>query len=699
MRAAPPTPLAALAVLVLAAAPTAAHDVTPNYDQARTDRWRCRLCPFEPASHREGRWTVGAIAVEDAEPRFGRDNGLDEDGHHVDVHADYRRRGEDGGALTFAGEHLGLDARDARFAVGTGRGDVVALRWRELPRNVAADGRTPYTGRASLSLPAGWVPAFNTSDMTALSDAARAFDHATHRRQASAAFGVRLRPRWRVAADYARETKRGTEETYADFLYQATALPKPIDHETEEAGGTLRFEGDTLVFATSLRNARFRNAHESLEWENAFSAWPAAGRKALAPDNDARSLSVVSRWTRGRTTLNGTLAWGRLRQDAPFLPYTRNTALDLGPPPADGLRGRVRTFAGRLRLVSVLTDRLRVGVEHRRRDRDHATRKLVLAPVLGDFFASAPRESRLYDLDDSATRVRVQYRPWRRVRVAAGAATQRVRRAPLEIERNNERGGWLELSATGPNGLRATVRVADARRDASGFRDLTTNNPRMRRFHQAERRQRTWKAEVDYHFASLGLSVGLDADHRRNDHPDSALGLLHDQDRGWGVDFAYAPGGRLALSGFHAERRTGSRTAGSNTFSDADWWYGTRDDVATTGLTLDARGLARGALDLSITYAHSRGRGRYDTALEAATNAWSAFPTLVSEHRALDVRGRYRLRERVTLTARYYHEDYGATDWALDGAGLAAAWNLISFGRVAPDYGNGLFSVSVETRL
>ena len=76
-----------------------------------------------------------------------------------------------------------------------------------------------------------------------------------------------------------------------------------------------------------------------------------------------------------------------------------------------------------------------------------------------------------------------------------------------------------------------------------------------------------------------------------------------------------------------------------------------------------------------------------------------AFPTLGSEHLSLDVRARYRWKERVTLTARYYHEDYGSTDWAIDGVGQAAARNLISFGRRSPDYSNGLVSFSVETRL
>ena len=190
--------------------------------------------------------------------------------------------------------------------------------------------------------------------------------------------------------------------------------------------------------------------------------------------------------------------------------------------------------------------------------------------------------------------------------------------------------------------------------------------------------------------------MGFDADYRRNDYPDSALGLRRDEDRGWSVDFSYTPNANLTLSGFHTVRQAGARTAGSSAFALADWWYGTEDAVDTTGLAMDLRGVATERLDLSITYTHSRGLGRYDTEREGVSDA---FPTLLSDHLALDIRARYRWKERVTLTARYYHEDYGSTDWALDGVGQAAARNLISFGRTSPDYSNGLVSFSVETRL
>ena len=392
MRRGTPGRLAPLLILAIGfvALSGAAAEAVANYDQVRSDRWRCRLCPFELASHREGSWRVGAISVEDAEPRFGRDNGLDKEGTRLDLHAGYRHRGTDGRAVTVRGDDLGLDSRDLVLDYADSRRGGIAFRWREIPRNVATDGRTPYAGRTVLSLPEHWVRAFDTARMTALGDTARmtalgdtgnAFDHGTQRRMAAATANFRPHPRWRIEADYSRETRTGTADTHADFLYQTVGLPKPIDHETEELGGKVRFEAGTFLLAGSVRGSRFENGDPALEWDNAFGTLPATGRKGLAPSNDARSASLVSRWTRGRTSINGSVTWGRHRQDAPFLPYSGNPGVDVGPPPSDSLHGQARTLATTFAVVSRPTDRLRVSLRHRRSERDNDTRTLLLTPV------------------------------------------------------------------------------------------------------------------------------------------------------------------------------------------------------------------------------------------------------------------------------------------------------------------------------
>ena len=178
-----------------------------------------------------------------------------------------------------------------------------------------------------------------------------------------------------------------------------------------------------------------------------------------------------------------------------------------------------------MNLVSRLTDRLRLGVAHRRRERENDTSALLLTPVLGDLFATTPRASRIHAFDHTRTALRLQYRLTHRVRLAAGADQRRVSRAASEIVQNDERARWLEVLGTDLRGFRLSARFATADRDASAFREVTANNPLTRRFHQAARRQRLWRGKIDYLWASAGLSVGLQADHRWNDYPNSSLGI------------------------------------------------------------------------------------------------------------------------------------------------------------------------------
>ena len=697
----PKPPLAAflavnvtLATLMVSNPVAGEAGITPNYAKVDTARWRCRLCPFEAVQSR-GSMTAGIIHVDGSQPRFGRDDGLDEKGFHIALNADYHRRDEDGRSVELTAGDVGLDSRYARLRIGEGREWDLRITHRETPRIVAAKGRTPYSGRTSLTLPSDWVAASDTREMTKLISDSHPFDYATHREKTALDVRFGLHPGWRLKAGYSHETKQGTEETYADFLYQATGLPKPIDYRSEEFTAGLSFDRGPFLAAAEFRSSRFRNHDPFLEWENPWSGRTVEyGRKALAPDNDARSASFVSRLALGHgTTINAALTWGEMTQDDAFLPYTTNPSLTLDPLPADSLDGQVRTFAGTFNLVSQLTDRTRFSLEHRQRRRENDTGTLTLTPVLGDLFVPATRESKTHDFDKENTKLRLQYRIARGVKLAAGAETNRIHRSRLEISENEEGRVWTELSADNLRGFRVKLKRMTADRSASAFQDLTTNNPLARRYYQAERKRREWRADVNYHFATVGLSLGVNAYHRRNHYPDSVIGLRHDEDRGRGADFSYSPTARLTLSGFLMSEDITSATAGSLAFAAPDWMYGAKDTVNTAGLTFALHKVLRERLDLSFSYVHSDGVADYHTEFQERL---SVFPSLVSEHRTFDVRARYRWRDRLAFIVRYRHEDYRSADWALAGIGPDAVHNVISFGRSSPDYSTGYFSALVE---
>ena len=686
---------ATAALVVWTTAPAATEGFPPNYAKADTSRWRCRLCPFEMASFTRANWAAGAIHVAGAEARFGRDNGLVESGIEPDMNAAYRRRDENGKTTEIVGRRLGLDSRTLHVRVYDGYRDLRLVR-RDIPRNISTRGRTPFLrdpGGTSLALPADWAAAFDTADMAKLDDSAR-FDHATRRTRTSFNVRVRPHPSWWVATGISRETKSGTAQTYADFLYQATGLPKPVRFLTDEFAAGTGWERRSFQVAAEFRNSRFRNRNHALEWQ---SPWlgpvVARGRKALAPDSRARDLTLVSRSVFGnRTTLNTTLTWSEARQDDVFVPYTTNTGLDLDPLPANSLDGLARFFAATVNLVSRPTNRLRLTVGHRLRDRDNATATRIFTPVRGDLYSPGPVSSRSYDVAKSTTELGVQYRPWPRIGVALHTEANRVRRDPAEVATNKERRHRVDLSVHRWRGFRANLRFARSDRDASEFRDLTPNNPLTRRYHQAEREQRVWRASVGYAAQPLGLWVDLVAECRKNAYPASVLGLLHDRNCARGGDIGYAPTERLSLLVFHRDNETGSATAGRTGFRGPDWRYETEDSVATAGLGLDLPALVDGRLRLSVEYVQSLGAGRYAT-------DWAGqsvpFPEMVSNHRSLDLDARFRWREGRALVFRLRHERYRAEDWAL-AEDLAAVRNVLSFANASPRYSNNLVAVSYE---
>ncbi|MCY3813681.1 MAG: MtrB/PioB family decaheme-associated outer membrane protein [Gammaproteobacteria bacterium] len=685
---------AALAVLAATTvSPLHGAVVEPNYDNVDTSRWRCRLCPFDLSTVRQGHWRVEALAVDDAHTRFGRDNGLDRAGVRGNGDASLAYGNAEGRHLAIDAVDLGLDSRQARFRTGyNGRYDVL-VQWREVPRIVAADGRTPYSGDTMLELPETWGDR-EPQNATA---ASAQFPYATHRRQARARLSFEPAPAVRLRASYARETKTGTTETFADRFYQATGLPKPIDHASEEIRGQAVFTSQPWVVGAELRRSRFRNANAALVWENAFSPrGDPTGRIALAPDNDADTATLTSRTGFGRTRLSARLTWGRHRQDDAFLPYTTNGGLGLEALPAPSLGGHARTFAGAVSLASRLTRRLRLSLTHRQHERDNRSPVLMLSPVLGDLIVTPPRPSRSYGLRRQTTEARLRHRIGPRLSVALGGRSTEAERTRLEIARNRENGAWVDLLAHGPGGLALSLKASQASRDASPFRTVSRNNPLTRRYYQAARDQRAWRARVDYRVPASQVALGAEAEVRATDYPSSELGLTRERDDGWGVDVSYAPAADIYLSAFLESRASDATTAGSQSHPPIDWYYDTFDRTRATGFVARANGVLHPGLDVELTYSQVDGRGRYATAF---ADAVQAFPELVSDHRSLKVEATYRWRRQTQVAVRWYWEDYASADWAFRGVTPDAIRNVLTFGRRPPTYTNAFLGVSLERRM
>ena len=689
--------IGAIVAITCIAPPSAAAGFTVNYANADTSRWSCRLCEFDKATERSGAVSAGAMQSTDGEMRFGRDNGIDRAGGYLGLNADYRIGTAGGLILEFVGRHLGLKSRDAALGIRKPSRYGVRVRYREIPHNIARDGRTPFIGSDTLLLPADWVAAPTTGDMTHLVPLSRPFVLATERRRSDIDAWFHPAPRLTLRTGYFIERKRGTAQTYRDAFHQSTALPEPIDYHTEGAEAGLTYEHPVVMAALFYRHRRFDNDHDALEWRNPYAASQTIGRSAVAPGNKTDTFSFISRIRLGRhTTINASLVRSDARQHVPFLPYTTNESLNLPPITEKSLNGKRESDSHVVNIVSRPMRRLRLSVSHGEVERNDRRPAIVLTPVLGDLFATRETTALGYSFKRRKTDIAARYKLPGALRVAAGFRNVDLSRTNLEIAANEENRVWVEVTGDIGNGWRLSAYHAGADRDASEFHANTPNNPLTRRFHQADRRDNEWRGTIRFDSNSTGFSAGLDLDYRKHRYPDSPLGLQREVARGWFLDVAYAAGTAASLSGFYGERTRRSETAGSLAYPTGDWRYDIEDRVTSAGARLRADGFLHPTVGLTVDYAYSNGVGDYSTSFE---NLVSGFPSLVSRHESVDVRLRHAWRARTDLVLRYYFERFRAADWAIDGFGQDSIRNVLSFGRSSPRYRNHLIALSVERRL
>ncbi|HVF47498.1 MAG TPA: MtrB/PioB family outer membrane beta-barrel protein, partial [Pyrinomonadaceae bacterium] len=158
----------------------------------------------------------------------------------------------------------------------------------------------------------------------------------------------------------------------------------------------------------------FRNSIPALTWENPFRTTDALatapafnvgrnrfvrGQLALSPDNDFQSISITGSVDLPRyTQIRGAISWGRSTQNAPFLPYTLNSAMvapNLLPgqpalfnlaPPQPSLEGEVDTLDQNYALASRPFKSMKFLLQYRYFDRDNKTPLLIFPglPAFGD---------------------------------------------------------------------------------------------------------------------------------------------------------------------------------------------------------------------------------------------------------------------------------------------------------------------------
>ena len=361
------------------------------------------------------------------------------------------------------------------------------------------------------------------------------------------------------------------------------------------------------------------------------------------------------------------------------------------PLPSQSLEGKVDSSRTLVTIRGVLTRRASFDIRYHSRERDNNTPILSLLPIIGDAFTLGPETSRSYSFDNDQRKMAFHYRMFSGTRLTVGLHHIERQRTRSEISTNEEGRQWVKITSNTFKGLRISLEYKDSSRDAATLRPITNNNPLTVRYHQAARDRSSLKTHLDYQIPNSPVILSASAGRSQTDYPGSTLGLQKNDDNAWGINVSYRPTETFFISAGQDAQAIDSETYGSLSFAARDWIYLTSDDVRTTTVRLEKNGLLENRLDLAFNYLYSDGAGDYVTSFE---NETSPFPRLISQHRSVDLKAKYRASAKLAVELRLYQERYRSADWALDGVAVNTIRNLITMGRVSPNYSINLASVS-----
>lgn len=690
-------PLAAFATLLCAGAALAQ---TAEAQPPDTSAWTCKFCPFETGT--SGWVEFGEGFLTDESDRFGDYTGIDGEDPFFVGNAELRRRGEEGLDWTVAVTDLGLPSRELRLDAGRQGRYGFDLAWDGVRSVRAYDAATPFRGAGgdTLTLPAGWNAAPATGAMTDLWNV-RFADLRVDRERIEAGAKVHVSPRATYRVRYRRETRSGTDAMGAAFLTKSALLPEPVDDSTDVMEVSTALALPAWQLRAAYHGSLYRNRNDALTWQNPYdplSAGNDAGRLALAPDNQAHHVSTaLAVQAVPRTSLTGQLVFGRLLQEDRFIPATINPDLAATLPRNDA-GGRVDTLDGTLRAGTRLTPSTRLNLDYRYRDRDNVTPRELYPQVQSDVYAAAPRENRPYRFTDQGFGASLRQRLGSEARAAVGYDRDSHRRTLQSVDRTVEDTLWGRFDLQPLEQADLEFRMAQSERDGPVPHALDAaappENPRMRRFHLADR-TRTVTA-VRWSGTAMGqLSYGAGAEWADDEYAGTGLGVTEGRDFGVSADVSWVPSTDLLAALVATRNALRTEQAGSQSFTAAQWTADNRDTTSTVTLNLERRNLVA-AVDVAATWTwvDSSGETRVVNAGQA-----QAFPDLESTLQAFGVRAAYHVSPRATLTLGLRHEQYDADDWQLDGLDPDTVSNLLATDLEADDYRVNLVYLTATWRL
>jgi MtrB/PioB family decaheme-associated outer membrane protein len=667
-------------------------------------KWECKFCAFE-AGH-SGYVDAGAGYLSDDSFKFGEYTGLTDEGAYLIGDAQYRYRGKNAHYLDLDAQNLGLDSRWMQVEGGRQGKYELFLDYYELPHFISDSAVTPFAGSGNdnLTLPSTWVPAGTTSGMTQLNNSLRQEDIETKRK--SLGLGVKFFPgsKWQTAIKGRHEIKEGTQNFAGASLFTATQFLQPIDYVTDELDISATYSGQRFQARVGYYGSIFNDKDDSLTWDNPFAFTgtqdPATkGRLALPPDNQFHQLlASVGYQINKKTRLTADLTAGRGEQDEDFLPYTINpTVAGVQPLPRASLDGRVDTLTAYVRLNSAISERWQFNAAYKYNDRDNKTSQATYDPVITDAFVSPTTRTNLpYSFTENVLNLSADYRIAKRTKGSLGFDYETVDRTFQEVDETKDKTFWGQFRARTQENVDVLLKVAYADRSISDYTAVPEifppQNPLMRIYNMADRERLSSVLQV-IATPRETLSVGGGFEFARNDYDKSEIGLLDSREASANLDASVQVSKKTNVHFFLNYQLIESKQAGSASFSTPDWFQDEDDTFSTAGIGFKHM-LFKDKVGIGADYVLAKSRGDIDVSSTLVPSG--AFPDLKTTLNSLKFYVDWRFKQKLSLNASIWYEDYDSDDWQLDGVAPDTISNVLTLGETSPSYDLYFLSLAVR---
>ncbi|KPK37718.1 MAG: hypothetical protein AMJ69_10585 [Gammaproteobacteria bacterium SG8_47] len=663
-----------------------------------TSQWLCKSCPAHLGYSGEAILGLGYVSEDSF--KFGDYTGLNKEGWYLIGDAEAKYRGEDADYWDLRIIDLGLDSRSVSIGGGKQGSYKLEFKYDQLPHYINDSTQTPFSGSDNLTLPPGWTTGGSTGNMPDLAASLRDKDLEVERQTYGIGLSVTPTTKWEYILRHQHQAKEGTESIGGSFLTSSAILPQPIDYETDLLEVAVAYTEKKWQTKLAYHGSFFSNKKKSLTWENPYDPINGAdsGRLALPPDNEAHQIALSGAYRfSDRTQASGLVAWGQMKQDDSFLPYTINTTLAPGALPRTSLDGRVDTLNVNARVSSNTTDALSWFAQYNYYDRDNKTAQADYEYVNTDTFVNGTRTNLPYSYSRGVLNLAGDYRFAKIAKVSLGLDNDQYDRTYQEVDQTDENTIWGKLTVRPIDSVDVWLRIAQSKRDGSGYQPVDEiqppENPLMRKYNLADRDRTHFQLYAGYTPVQK-LQLGFSAAYTADDYSDSQLGLTDSDGQSYTLDLSYVPTRGINLYAFASREMLESTQRGSESYSTADWSADNEDTIDTGGLGVRFDAMAD-RLEIGVDLTQSRSRGEIDMNTVLGKQS---FPDLTTDLTSLRLYANYLLRENLKLRFGFIHEEYDTSDWQVDGVEPDTIGNVLSMGEESPNYSVNVFTAAVSYR-